>query len=305
MSSQTTDTVLMVRPASFQYNAQTAQNNAFQTQVANVQSLAIAEFDHMTQALGEAGIHVIVVADTPLPPKPDAIFPNNWFSTHPDGTLVLYPMYAPNRRLEVRQDVLEYLESTLGYEIRQILDLSTEADKNRFLEGTGSLVLDRVNKVAYACLSPRTDLPLLEEWAQKTGYTICAFRSVDKDGNDIYHTNVMMSVGHTFAIVCLESVPDSAERAALLAQLQRTGHEVVDITLAQVYDMAGNMLLLHNRQGRHKLVLSQRAQNVLTPAQITQLQAHCDLLPVDITHIEIAGGGSARCMLAEIFLPRQ
>ncbi|MBX3101239.1 MAG: amidinotransferase [Bacteroidetes bacterium] len=304
-TSQTTDTVLMVRPAHFQFNAQTAQNNAFQTEVADVQGLAVTEFDQMAQKLRDAGIHVIVMADSPSPVKPDAIFPNNWLTTHPDGTVVLYPMYAPNRRLEVRTDVLEYLEGTLGYEIRQLLDLTGEADRNRFLEGTGSLVLDRVHKVAYACLSPRTDKSLLEEWARRLDYALCVFHARDKHGQDIYHTNVMMSVGHTFAVVCLESVPDAAERSNLVRSLQSTGHEIVEITLEQVYDMAGNMLLLHNTRGVPKLVLSRRAYDVLTPAQTAQLLNHCELLPVDITHIEIAGGGSARCMLAEVFLPRQ
>jgi hypothetical protein len=304
-ATQTTDTVLMVRPAHFQFNAQTATSNAFQTDVPDVQRLAVEEFDQMAQRLRDAGIHVVVITDSPAPVKPDAIFPNNWMTTHSDGTVVLYPMAAPNRRLEVRPDVLEYLEGTLGYEIRQVLDLTPEADRQRFLEGTGSLVLDRVHRVAYACLSPRTNKALLEEWAQQLNYTLCVFHAVDRQGQDIYHTNVMMSVGHTFAVVCLDAVPDAAEREALSRSLTRTGHELVTLTLDQVYDMAGNMLLLHNTQGTPKLVMSQRAHNVLTPAQISQLQNHCELLPVAIPHIEIAGGGSARCMLAEVFLPRQ
>lgn len=305
MPSQTTDTVLMVRPAHFQFNAQTATSNAFQTDVPDVQRLAVEEFDQMAQRLRDAGIHVVVITDSPAPVKPDAIFPNNWMTTHPDGTVVLYPMAAPNRRLEVRPDVLEYLEGTLGYEIRHVLDLTLEADRQRFLEGTGSLVLDRVHRVAYACLSPRTDKALLEEWARQLDYTLCVFHAVDRQGQDIYHTNVMMSVGHTFAVVCLDAVPDAAECEALSRSLTRTGHELVTLTLDQVYDMAGNMLLLHNTQGTPKLVMSQRAHDVLTPAQVMQLQNHCELLPVAIPHIEIAGGGSARCMLAEVFLPRQ
>lgn len=305
MPSQTTDTVLMVRPAHFQFNAQTATSNAFQTDVPDVQRLAVDEFDQMAQRLRDAGIHVVVITDSPAPVKPDAIFPNNWMTTHPDGTVVLYPMAAPNRRLEVRPDVLEYLEGTLGYEIRHVLDLTLEADRQRFLEGTGSLVLDRVHRVAYACLSPRTDKALLEEWARQLDYTLCVFHAVDRQGQDIYHTNVMMSVGHTFAVVCLDAVPDAAEREALGRSLTRTGHELVTLSLDQVYDMAGNMLLLHNTQGTPKLVMSQRAHDVLTPAQVAQLQNHCELLPVAIPHIEIAGGGSARCMLAEVFLPRQ
>ncbi|MCE3008794.1 MAG: arginine deiminase-related protein [Bacteroidetes bacterium] len=307
MASQTTDTVLMIRPAHFGYNAETAANNAFQSRAQagmDVAKLAIAEFDAMAQALREAGINVIVCTDQPEPPKPDAIFPNNWISTHPDGTVVLYPMHAANRQREVRPDILEYLEGTMGYEIRQVLNLSGRADQKQYLEGTGSLVLDRAHHVAYACLSPRTDQRLLNEWAEAMGYQVVAFRAVDRNGQDVYHTNVVMSIGHTFAVVCLEAVPDAAERDTLVRSLNKTGHEVIAISLDQVYDMAGNMLLLRSTQGTYKLVLSKRAYRALAAEQLARLHNHCELLPVDLTHIEITGGGSARCMLAEVFLPR-
>ncbi|MFN8921334.1 MAG: citrulline utilization hydrolase CtlX [Sphingobacteriia bacterium] len=307
MASQTTDTVLMIRPAHFGYNAETAANNAFQSRAQagmDVAKLAIAEFDAMAQALREAGINVIVCTDQPEPPKPDAIFPNNWISTHPDGTVVLYPMHAANRQREVRPDILEYLEGTMGYEIRQVLNLSGRADQKQYLEGTGSLVLDRAHHVAYACLSPRTDPRLLNEWAEAMGYQVVAFRAVDRNGQDVYHTNVVMSIGHTFAVVCLEAVPDAAERDTLVRSLNKTGHEVIAISLDQVYDMAGNMLLLRSTQGTYKLVLSKRAYRALAAEQLARLHNHCELLPVDLTHIEITGGGSARCMLAEVFLPR-
>lgn len=306
MSSQTTDTVLMVRPSNFGFNPQTAESNAFQKTLegVNTQSLAVTEFENMVRDLREAGINVIVCTDNPEPPRPDAIFPNNWISTHPDGTVVLYPMYAPNRRLEVRHDILEYLEGTMGYEIRQVLDYTAEAEKGRYLEGTGSLVLDRRHKVAYACLSPRTDKALLDEWAQKLGYTVCSFYAKDRTGADIYHTNVMMNVGHTFAVVCLDSITDATERDRVVRTLQKNGQEIIDITLDQMYDMVGNMLLLRNSHGIYKLVLSQRAFSCLTADQKAKLLNHCELLPVDIQHIEIEGGGSARCMIAEVFLPR-
>ena len=297
--TQTTNHVLMVRPVRFGFNEQTAQNNAFQQRVAAVDAVAqnaVEEFDAFVQLLRDNGVQVTVVQDTPEPPTPDSIFPNNCFSVHGD-TLVLYPMFAPNRRLERDKLVKVLLEN----QFKRVLHLEDVEEFNSFLEGTGSLVLDREHRMAYACLSPRTSRNTLDLWASEMDYHCFAFHSQDEEGRAIYHTNVMMHVGTHQAVVCLDSIHNEDERTALLAHLQHDGKEEVPITLTQMHQFAGNMLELHNNRGEHLLIMSQTARNSLTAEQTVMLSKHTRILSPDIHTIETVGGGSARCMMAEIF----
>ena len=297
---QTTNHVLMVRPARFAFNEQTATNNVFQQRSDGAEEAvaqqAIKEFDAFVALLRENGVTVDVLQDTPEPPTPDSIFPNNCFSTHSD-TLVLYPMFAPNRRLERKKLRVAFRE--LHY--TRDVDFTPYENSGHFLEGTGSLVLDREHRMAYACLSPRTDEKALEEWAKTMGYRYFAFHSVDEQGTPVYHTNVMMHVGTHQAVVCLDSVCNESERNELLARLQSDGKEVVAITLDQMHQFAGNMLELHNDRGEQLLIMSQTARQSLTPEQTATLSKYTRILSPDIHTIETAGGGSARCMLAELF----
>ena len=298
----------MVRPVRFAFNEETAANNAFQQRSETEEAAqaiareAIEEFDAFVRLLRENGITVEVVQDTPEPFTPDSIFPNNCFSVHGD-TLVLYPMFAPNRRLE-RKKLINFRFTDFRFSISnhsKLKDLTHYEESGRFLEGTGSLVLDREHRVAYACLSPRTDEEVLKEWASAMGYSYLTFHSQDGQDMPVYHTNVMMHVGSRQAVVCLESIPNPSEREALKAMLEQYGKEVVPITLAQMNQFAGNMLELHNDRGEQFLVISQTARRSLTTTQIATLSKHTRILSPDIHAIEAAGGGSARCMMAEIF----
>jgi hypothetical protein len=304
---QVASTILMVRPASFGYNAETAANNVFQTNLAlskdEVQEKVLEEFDIFVHILRENGVEVIVVQDTPEPAKPDAIFPNNWFCTLQDGTVAVFPMYAPNRRIEKRDDMLQTL--TELYTTRDVEDWSEYEAESLFLEGTGSMIIDHVHKLIYACLSPRTSETVLDKFAYAHGYKPITFYSRDENGVEVYHTNVIMSIGETYAVICLESVREEAERIALSQRLITTGHEVIPITLAQVHAYAGNMLQVQNKHGKKFTVLSRQAFNSLTTEQREILGIHSNLLPIDITTIETIGGGSVRCMMAEIFLAKQ
>ncbi|GAA3929172.1 citrulline utilization hydrolase CtlX [Hymenobacter algoricola] len=304
---QAASTVFLVRPARFGFNADTAPSNHFQQAIAGLdeaagQARAFAEFDAVVATLRGRGVRVLVFDDTPAPAKPDAVFPNNWLTLHPDGRVLLYPMCAPNRRPERRPDIL----AALGREfvLREVVDLSGYEQQDRFLEGTGSIIFDHEHRVAYAALSARTDAGLFAEVAGQLGYRPVAFRAHDAAGHEIYHTNVMMCVGAGFAVVCLASIGAAAERAAVAAALTGTGHELVDITLAQVAHFAGNMLTLRPAAGPGPLLaLSQSAFDALTAGQRRRLGCHAELLPLSIPTIETIGGGSARCMLAEVFLP--
>ena len=301
--------VLMIRPANFAANPQTAATNHFQqTTIADtrtLQSAAAAEFDGLAAALTTAGVRVHVAQDTAMPVKPDAIFPNNWFSTHADGTLVLYPMLAENRRLERRLDLIQTLAAQEGFKISRTVDFTPHERQGEFLEGTGSLVLDRVNRYAYACLSPRTDLNVLGEFAQQLDYELVAFEASDRSGMPLYHTNVLMCIGTRFAALCSAAIRD-AERSAVLEILQSTGHEIVDLTYAQLEGFAGNMLELRDNRGAPLIALSASALEVLEPQQraaLTRLSG--PLISAPIPTIEKFGGGSVRCMLAEILLPKR
>lgn len=303
---QTTNHVLMVRPVRFAFNEETATNNAFQVKSVSaeaalrIQQQAVAEFDDYVALLRGKGITVEVLQDTAEPFTPDSIFPNNCFSTHmEDGrhTLVLYPMYAPNRRRE-----RDKLMTALGkMDFDQVIDLTSWEQKGNYLEGTGSLILDREHRMAYACLSPRTNREVVSEWAEALGYDYFLFHSEDEQGTPVYHTNVVMHVGTRYAIVCLDSIKDADERQTLVGLLEERGKEIVDISLEQMHQFAGNMLELCSRQGEKLLVMSQTARRSLTPRQLLTLMQDVSIVTPHIQAIETAGGGSARCMLAELY----
>jgi len=301
-----TDTVLMIRPANFGSNTETAETNAFQQQMKAdeaqiVKKKAIMEFNAFVVKLKAAGINVIVCDDSPEPVTTDAVFPNNWITTHKHGTIALYPMCHKSRRGERRQDIVDDLKAKFNF--GQVEDFSYFEVANQFLEGTGSVVLDRENKIMYACLSPRTDKEVLETIAAKLNYSPVAFNSVDKNGKPIYHTNVMMSIGDTFVIVCLESIKDEQEKSMLLNHFADSGKETIDISYNQMERMAGNMIQLKNRLGENILVMSEQAFYSLQDTEMTRLLTNNQIVYSDLTTIEKYGGGSARCMIAEIFYP--
>jgi hypothetical protein len=301
----------MVRPARFGFNPQTAASNAFQqvpqgvaqtTAAADIQDRALREFDALAERLVRAGVRVIVAHDTPEPAKPDAIFPNNWVSFHADGTVVLYPMLAPNRRAERREEVLREVLGSGAFRSSRTVDLSHREDEGQYLEGTGSLVLDRTARVAYANLSPRTDLDVLGEFAQLVDYDLVTFEAVDGAGRPIYHTNVMMAIGTRFALICGDSIVEMRRRDAVCAQLRDSGRELIEISLDQMQAFAGNLLELAPA-GSSLIAMSSTAWNSLEAAQRRALEKHGSILAADIPVIERHGGGSVRCMLAEVHLP--
>jgi hypothetical protein len=307
MRRQTTRHILMVRPANFGFNEETAENNAFQSRdgrlsPAEIRKKAMEEFDRFVAALRAEGVHVIVARDSSRPVKPDAIFPNNWVTFHQEGFLVTYPMFAPTRRRERRRQVLETVLQE-GFRSDRRVNLEFNEKLNRYLEGTGSVIFDHQHRLAYACLSPRTDRALLDDLCAEIGYQPVAFHAVDAEGRDIYHTNVMMTLGETFVVICLDSVRDNAERNLLLQTFRRTEKTVVDITLEQMNAFAGNMLQVRNHRDETLLVMSERAFRALQPAQIRTLGQHTRLFHAPLDTIETYGGGSARCMMAEVFLP--
>ena len=306
--SQLASAVLMIRPARFQSNPQTAESNRFQGKTsvtpAEQHAAALAEFGELVRALEGAGIHVVVYDDTPEPHTPDAIFPNNWVSFHADGTAVLYPMEAPNRRTERRRDIIESLADDHGFVVRNVIDLTHHEGDGHFLEGTGSMVLDRANRIAYACLSSRTHLDALGEFAQRLDYEVLAFDALDQHGAAIYHTNVLMNVGEKIAVVCDEAIPRAEQRKAVMESLAATGHEVIRLTFAQLNAFAGNMLELRSSGGQRVTAMSDQAYRSLTGGQLAKLSQNDAIVSVPIDTIECSAGGSVRCMLAEIHLPR-
>ena len=299
----------MIRPARFESNPQTAKSNRFQGRIdvsAGEQQLAARdEFDTLVAALRENGVEVIVVADTPEPHTPDSIFPNNWVSFHADGRVVLYPMEADNRRTERRMDIIESLAADHGFQITEVIDLSSHEKSERYLEGTGSMVLDRVNRIAYACLSSRTTLDALADFAQRMEYDIVAFDAVGEGGVPIYHTNVLMNVGEAIAVICDAAIPSEDQRSAVLQRLRETGHDVVLLSYRQLEAFAGNMLQLRTSTNERLIALSQQAYESLTENQLLQLRANGRVISTDIRTIEKSAGGSVRCMLAELHLPRE
>lgn len=307
MRQQTTSNILMVRPANFAFNEETAANNAFQVRDDSMNAVemrqnALHEFDEFVTKLRDAGVNVIVAEDSHDPAKPDAVFPNNWVTFHQEGLIVTYPMFAPTRRQERREEVVEEILQQ-GFSSQKRIHLEGNEANSRYLEGTGSIIFDHQNRLAYACLSPRTDAGLLDELCQKIGYQKIVFHAVDAMEQDIYHTNVMMALGESFVVICLGSVRDAAERRMLEEKFRETNKEIVDISLEQMSAFAGNMLQVRNTSGDTILVMSEQAYRSLTPAQIRTLEGHTKLLFSPIETIETYGGGSARCMMAEVFLP--
>ena len=301
----------MIRPASFRMNEQTAVNNYYQKVLDNlspakVQQKAVEEFNVFVEKLKSIGVQVIVIDDNQETDTPDAIFPNNWISFHQNGDIALYPMFAENRRLERREDIFDILEDK-GFIINNVVDYTSAEEEHIFLEGTGSLLLDRQHRKAYCALSPRADEDLLIEFCEDFEYTpvpFMAYQTVNKERLPIYHTNVMMCLAETFSVICLDSIDDKTERKNVLKHLKEDGKEVIAITEAQVNNFAGNMLQLVGFNNERFLIMSEAAYKSLTSAQIEKLQKHCKIVHSSLDTIEACGGGSARCMMAEVFLPK-
>lgn len=300
---QTTSHILMIRPVDFKFNEQTAGNNKFQqaSEQSEVQQQALQEFDGFVKVLLDNGVDVTVINDTLEPATPDSIFPNNWVSFHEDGSVYLYPMFSENRRWERRKDIIEQLGEK--FEVNHLSDLSFFEQQVLFLEGTGSMVLDRDNQIAYACLSVRTDEEVLNNFCMLTGYTPVTFQAIDQTRFPIYHTNVMMCIGDEFAVICLDSIPDAIEKQMVKDRLANTGKEIVEISFDQMNHFAGNMLQLKNDKGESLLVMSEQAYKALDATQLATLSKYAKLIYAPIYTIEQNGGGSARCMLAEVHLP--
>ena len=306
---QTANTVLMVEPIAFGYNSQTAENNYFQVEQkeADIQEKALAEFNNFVEKLREKGIEVITVQDTLEPHSPDSIFPNNWVSFHEDGRVALYPMFAMNRRVERRTDILETLRNE-GFNIKEIDDLSSSEQNEKFLEGTGSMIFDHDYKIAYGSVSLRLDEELFRDFCDKFGFTPVVFHSFQNVGNQrlpIYHTNVMMCVAEQFVVICLDCIDDELEREKVQEVIKSTEKEVIEISENQLQQFAGNMLQVQNTEGTQFLVMSETAYKSLTQEQIDKIENYCEIIYADLSTIETNGGGSARCMLAEIFLAKE
>src|SRR5215203_2510004 len=305
---QITDTLLMIRPAAFGANEETAATNFFQTRdpitdSPSVQQAALKEFDTMVELLRQHEINVLVIHDTLTPVKPSAIFPNNWLSTSPEGIVSVFPLYAANRRPEKRDDILKMLAEK--FVVKDLQDWSEFEVDGKFLEGTGSMVIDHENKVIYTCYSPRTDVSMLEKFANANNYRAIIFLAIDKSGHPVYHTNVMMTLGEDFAILCEEAIEEEWELIAVRQLLESSGHEVIRITKDQMHAFAGNMLQVKNGKGEKFLLMSQTAFNSLTEEQKQELAARTKLLPIPVPVIEQTEGGSVRCMIAEIFLEKK
>lgn len=297
---QSTNHILMIRPAAFTFNVQTAASNSFQKQDkanSETQNLALYEFDNLVNKLINIGVNITVINDTLEPHKPDSIFPNNWISFHENGEIAVYPMHAPNRRLERRFDILDKLGD--AFELNDIQDFTAFENENKFLEGTGSMVLDRENKICYACLSPRTDLRLLEKFCIDFNYKLIHFIANDILGNAIYHTNVVMSVTSDFIIICKECIPNKNELAQIIAS---TNKQIIEISIAQLNQFAGNVLEVLGTNNKKYLVMSEQAFKAFSPTQTESIENFCTIIHSPLYTIETNGGGSARCMMAEVFL---
>ncbi len=307
-TKQTTNHIFMVRPAHFGFNAETAENNSFQSNDGDlseeeIQKLALQEYDDLVRRLNDAGIQVHSFEDDPSVVTTDAVFPNNWVSFHNGGYVVTYPMYSSNRRGEKRDDIIDELAANFKIEKRYSFDYYEE--KNQFLEGTGSMCLDRENQMIYACISERTNVKVLEKFAVLSNFRKLMFHAVDRKGDPIYHTNVMMAIGKKVAVVCVESIPDEEERKSLVKSLQAGGKEIVEISFDQMEAYAGNVLELQKPDGSGLLVMSEQAFRAFDPEQINTLKQHVDFLYSPIPTIEKYGGGSVRCMITEIFLEKK
>ena len=305
---QAAQTVMMIRPVDFSFNWETAPSNAFQNQqhgldAATIRNNAQKEFEDFVQLLKGHQVNVIVFNDTVEPATPDSIFPNNWISLDQHDRINIYPMHAENRRLEKRQDIVDFFRQ--HYAVKQVNDFSAYEQENKFLEGTGSMVIDYVHDIMYACLSPRTHADVVEDFCSKMHYTPVTFTSVDEHGKEIYHTNVMMCIGTGYVVICLDSIRDISERNHVIGSFKETGHEIIDIDYAQMNQFAGNMLEVCNPAGEHFLVMSKRAKDSLNTHQLNHIQKHAKILSPDVNTIETIGGGGVRCMMAEVFLSDQ
>lgn len=299
---------MMIRPSNFMFNEQTAVTNAFQSDDAggksdSIGNVAVQEFDNFVLQLKEIGVNVIVMHDTLNPVKPDAVFPNNWISFHDNGTLITYPMATVNRRIERREDIIDALG--LIFKINHRYSFESSEDDEQFLEGTGSMILDRPNKIVYACLSPRTNIFLLDRFCLLMNYQLVSFYSTDQNNKEIYHTNVMMAIADKYVVICLESIKDLDKRNEVVESLEKTGKEIIEISFAQVLEFAGNMLQVEGNAGQKYMVMSQRAYASLNKDQISRIEKYDRILSVPINNIEKYGGGSVRCMMAEVFLPKK
>ena len=306
MNRQITRHLMMIRPANFGFNEETAINNAFQQREGmedtdRIRKDAIREFDTFVQILNVNGIDVTIIQDTDTPVKPDAVFCNNWISFHDDGTLITYPMFSALRRNERDEDIIRQLEEK--FVVNRRYSFEHYEEKNMFLESTGSIVFDRMNKIAYACISPRTDIRLLDKWCVLTGYSQESFDAIDQNGDQIYHTNVLMAMGETFVVICMDAVQNNAQKKSLLQRFMNTNKAVIEISYDQMKQFAGNMLQVANDRGEKLVVMSDQAFSSLNKEQIIEIQKHANILRSPLFTIEKYGGGSARCMMAEVFLP--
>lgn len=306
---QTTDTVLMIEPIAFGFNEETAKNNYFQTEQKgfDIQFKALSEFKMFVEKLRSKGINVITIKDTLDPHTPDSIFPNNWVSFHRDGKVVLYPMFASNRRVERRDDIIETIKGQ-GFDVTEIDDWSFPETQGHFLEGTGSMIFDHENRLAYGSVSLRLDENLFREFCGKYGFTPVVFHSFQTVGGErlpIYHTNVMMCVANRFVVICLDCIDNELERNKVAETIKNSGKEIIEISEDQMHQFAGNMLQVQNKDGEKFLIMSETAYSSLNQDQIAAIEKHCGIIYSDLNTIEVNGGGSARCMLAEVFLPKK
>ena len=299
----------MIRPCHFFSNPQTAKSNKFQGRSNlsdnELQEAAVNEFDTLVSKLREADLSVCVFEDTPDPVTPDSVFPNNWVSFHNDGTVILYPMEAENRRLERRLDIIETLKNEHGFYVKNIIDMSYLEDKEEYLEGTGSMILDHVNKIAYACLSSRTHKNALLNFSKKMGFSSIAFQAKDASGSDVYHTNVIMSLGEKIAVLCEDAIPANFEKKQIISSLKNSGHEIINITVDQMTSFVGNVLEVISNSDEHLMLMSERAKKSLTKKQSSTIEKYCRIVSSPIQNIEDSAGGSVRCMIAEIALPKK
>ena len=311
MMKQTTSNIMMIRPVSFRYNDQTAVNNYYQKVISGLSNedantKAQNEFDEFVAKLRAEGINVFVFQDSTEPDTPDSIFPNNWVSFHNDGRIAMYPMFAENRRYERREEIFEILADDFGFKVDEIEDFSHFENDGLFLEGTGSMILDRENSIAYAAISERTDFHVLETFCDQFGYEPVVFtanQTVEGKREPIYHTNVMMCLGSKFSVICMNSIDDEKDKKAVRDTLKETGKKIIEITEDQKEHFAGNMLNVSNDKGEEYCVMSSAAYNSLRPDQVEAIEKHAKILHSSLDTIEALGGGSARCMMAEIFLP--
>lgn len=313
MNKQITSHILMMRPIGFDYNAETAVNNYYQRVLDNLKpgeanERATTEFDNFVTKLRKEGINVYVFQDDALPHTPDSVFPNNWVSFHSDGRIALFPMYAENRRLERREEIFDILADDFGFEVEELEDFSEFENEGLYLEGTGSMILDRENMLAYAAISQRTDMDVLDSFCQRFDFEPLAFKAYQTHNGErlpIYHTNVMMCLGSKFSVICLNCIDDLNERKIVKDTLKETGKKIIEITEAQKEHFAGNMLNVCNDKGEEYCVMSSAAYKSLRPDQIEAIEKHSKILHSSLDTIEALGGGSARCMMAEIFLPKK